>query len=109
MMRGIVAQLAGVVAILSVAALVFAQTSQSQTSPGTVPVPKPEVEKAAPGSTTLAPSEATAKKTEPIQSTKRFAEHSGLARTSAVVGGGHEEVSARETHGRTRTHGLKVA
>jgi hypothetical protein len=81
MARRIVPQLAGVVAALSVAALVFPQTGQSQTSPGTVPVPKPGVEKAAP-----AGSKATAKKTEPIQSTKRFAEHSGLARTSAVVG-----------------------
>lgn len=86
MTRSIVVQLTGVVATLSLAALAFAQTSQSQTSPGTVPVPKPGVEKAAPASTPPSPSKATAKKIEPVQSTKRFAEHSGLARTSAVVG-----------------------
>jgi hypothetical protein len=91
MMRRILAQLAGVVATLSVAAVVFAQTSQSQTSPGTVPVPKPGVEKAAP-----AGSKATAKKTEPIQSTTRFAEHSGLARTSAVVGTSVKDASDKE-------------
>jgi hypothetical protein len=44
MTRRIVPQLTGVVAALSVAALVFAQTGQSQTSPGTVPVPKPGVD-----------------------------------------------------------------
>jgi hypothetical protein len=92
----IVAQLTGVVATLSVAALAFAQTSQSQTSPGTVPVPKPGVEKAAPAGTTPAASKATAKKTEPIQSTKRFAEHSGLARTSAVVGTSVKDASDKD-------------
>jgi hypothetical protein len=67
--RGVAVQLTGVVATLGVAALSFAQTSHSQTSPGTMPVPKPGVEKAAPAGTTPVPSKATAKKTEPIQST----------------------------------------
>jgi hypothetical protein len=54
------------------------------------------VEKAAPAGMTPAPSKATTKKTEPIQSTKGFAEHSGLARTSAVVGTSVKDASDKD-------------
>lgn len=80
MKQRFIAQLTGVVAALSVAGLAFAQTGQPQTAPGTVPVP----------------SKAAAKKAEPIQSTKRFAEHTGLARTSGVVGMSVKDASDKE-------------
>jgi hypothetical protein len=80
----------GVVAALGMASLAFAQGTQSQTSPGTVPVPKSGQEKSGFGSSTPAPSpappKAPAQKPAPIQNTKRFAEHTGLTRTNDVVG-----------------------
>lgn len=41
MRQRIVTQFIGVAAALSVAGLAFAQSTQPQTAPGTVPVPKP--------------------------------------------------------------------
>jgi len=96
MTQRIVTHLTAVVAALGVAGLAFAQSTQPQTAPGTVPVPKPGVEKPAAGGSALAPSKATPKRVEPIQSIKRFAEHTGLTRTSAIVGISVKDASDKE-------------
>jgi sporulation protein YlmC with PRC-barrel domain len=80
-----------VLAVLSLTGLALAQSSQSGLAPGTVPVPKSGSAKSALGSSTPAATTAPApsapkKQPETIQSTKRFAEHTGLTRTSDVVG-----------------------
>jgi hypothetical protein len=89
--------------MLGVASLAFAQSAQPQTAPGTVPVPKPGSEapkpgsdKTAPGTAAQTPAKPAVKKTEPIESTKRFAEHTGLARTSAVVGMAVKDVAGKD-------------
>jgi hypothetical protein len=100
-------QIASVVAGLSLAGLACAQTSQTQTSPGTVPVPKaspqPGLNGSASGTSTAAPAKPTAaatkpaaKKPETISSTKRFAEHTGLARASEVVGLSVKDVADKD-------------
>src|SRR5262245_23638461 len=79
--------------------LACAQTATSQTKPGTVPVTPSNQDKSGFGNTTPAtagsasapakpptPAKAAARQPEAIQSTKRFAEHTGLVRTSEVVG-----------------------
>ena len=81
-----------VVAVLSLVGLGFAQSGQPQTAPGTTPVPKPGVEKPA----VQAPSKAPVKKAEPIQNTKRFAEHTGLTRTAQVVGTAVKDASGKD-------------
>ena len=100
-------QIVGIVAGLSLAGLTSAQTSQTQTSPGTVPVPKassqPGFNSPASGTSTAAPSKPAvaatkpaAKKPETISSTKEFAEHTGLARTSEIVGLSVKDVADKD-------------
>jgi hypothetical protein len=89
-----------VVTSLSLVGLASAQgtTQGTTTKPGTVPVPqtqdKSSFGNASPSAATPAanpgktpgPAKVGTKPTEAIQSTKRFAEHTGLVRTSEVVG-----------------------
>ena len=100
-------QIVSIVAGLSLAGLASAQTSQTQTSPGTVPVPKassqPGFNSPASGTSTAAPAKPTAaatkpaaKKPETISSTKQFAEHTGLARTSEIVGLSVKDVADKD-------------
>jgi hypothetical protein len=83
-------QLVSVVAVLSVTGMALAQTSQGGTAPGTVPVPKSGQDKTGFGTASPAPTPAPGKpaasKPAPIQNTKRFAEHTGLARASELIG-----------------------
>ena len=100
-------QIVSIVAGVSLASLAWAQTSQPQTSPGTVPVPKassqPGVSSQGSGTSTAAPSKSTnsatkpvAKKPETISSTKQFSEHTGLARTSEIVGLSVKDVAGKD-------------
>jgi BON domain-containing protein/PRC-barrel domain protein len=95
-MQRMVKKLVSVAAGLGVAGLAFAQGTPPQTAPGTVPVPKPG--SGAPGSTPApaAAPKAAAKKPEAIQNTKRFAEHTGLARTSDLVGLSVKDASGKD-------------
>jgi hypothetical protein len=85
-------QLVTVIAGLSVAGLAWAQGTQPSSSPGTVPVPKASTQPGFNGAATPgAPSKTVtakpaAKKPAEISSTNRFAESTGLARASEVVG-----------------------
>ncbi len=99
-MSSMVRHVCAVVTSLSLVGLASAQGTQGTTTkPGTVPVPQSSQDKSGFGSsspstatpaTTPAkaptPAKAVTKQPEAIQSTKRFAEHTGLVRTSDVVG-----------------------
>jgi hypothetical protein len=97
-MQRMVRQLVSVAAGLGVAGLAFAQGTAPQSAPGTVPVPKSGSGASGFGSATStpAPPKAAAKKPEAIQDTKRFAEHSGLARTSDLVGLSVKDASGKD-------------
>jgi BON domain/PRC-barrel domain len=102
-MQRISKQFVSIIAGLSVAGLAWAQGTQTQTSPGTVPVPKASPE---PGPSTSTPSSAApakpaamkpiSKKPETISSTKQFAEHTGLARASEVIGLSVKDVADKD-------------
>jgi hypothetical protein len=99
-------QIVSIVAGLSLAGLASAQTSQTQTAPGTVPVPKASSQPglnspasgttAAPAKPTAATAKPVAKKPESISSTKQFSEHTGLARTSEIVGLSVKDVADKD-------------
>ena len=76
MTQRIATHLIAVVVALGVGGPAFAQSSQPQTAPGTVPVPKPGVEKPAAGGSALA--------------------YTGLTRTSAIVGISVKDASDQE-------------
>src|SRR5262245_10014360 len=94
LMSSILGHVCAVVASLSLVGVAIAQGTT--TKPGTVPVPQSSQDKstfgsaspstAAPAAKAPSPAKAAAKQPETIQSTKRFAEHTGLVRTSDVVG-----------------------
>jgi hypothetical protein len=95
-MSSLVRYVSAVVASLSLVGLASAQGTT--TKPGTVPVPQSSQDKSGFGSSSPTATPATtppkaptpakplAKQPEVIQSSKRFAEHTGLVRTSDVVG-----------------------
>jgi BON domain/PRC-barrel domain len=99
-MSSMVRHVCAVVTSLSLVGLAAAQGTQGTTTkPGTVPVPQSSQDKSGFGSSSQStatpattpakaptPAKAAAKHPEAIQSTKRFAEHTGLVRTSEVVG-----------------------
>src|SRR5262245_45665874 len=99
-MKRIRNQIVTVIAGLGVAGLACAQGSQPQTAPGTVPVPKASSQ---PGLGTSTPTPAkpaaakpVSKKPETISSTKQFAEHTGLARASEVIGLSVKDVAGKD-------------
>src|SRR5262245_23837125 len=97
-MHRISKQLVTIIAGLSLAGLACAQGTPAQTSPGTVPVPKASPQ---PGLGTSPPAKAAAtkpvsKKPETISSTKHFAEHTGLARASEVIGLSVKDVADKD-------------
>jgi hypothetical protein len=102
-MQRISKQFVTIIAGLSVAGLAWAQGTQSQTSPGTVPVPKaspqPGLGTSTPSNAALAKPAATkpvSKKPETISSTKQFSEHTGLARASEVIGLSVKDVADKD-------------
>jgi hypothetical protein len=99
-------QLVTIIAGLSVAGLSWAQGTQPSSSPGTVPVPKSSTQpgfngaaSGAPASTPAKTATATkpaAKKPAEISNTKRFAESTGLTRTSEVMGLSVKDVADKD-------------
>ena len=108
-MQRISKQCVSIIAGLSVAGLAWAQGTQTQTSPGTVPVPKASPQpgggfatssstpsSTAPAKPTAAATKPVSKKPEIISSTKQFAEHTGLARASEVIGRSVKDVADKD-------------
>jgi hypothetical protein len=106
-MQRISKQFVSIIAGLSVAGLAWAQSTQPQTSPGTVPVPKASPQPGVGTSTSSstpssaapakpAATKAVSKKPETISSTKQFAEHTGLARASEVIGLSVKDVADKD-------------
>jgi|SwirhirootsSR2_FD_contig_121_255722_length_888_multi_7_in_0_out_0_1 hypothetical protein len=106
-------QVVAVIAGLSIAGLAWAQSTQSGTAPGTVPVPKNSAQPGFTGSSTGTPTtppantppakpattaatKPVAKKPETISSTKQFSEHTGLARSSEIVGLSVKDVADKD-------------